>query len=140
MNSTNQPPPISRRQFLQSGSTALAGASLVSALPIERSVDAAGNDVLKIALVVCGGRGSGAADEALTTTGNTRLVALADLQPDKLQHSLTTLKTKHGEKVDVLADHQLTDFDGFKKAIALADVAILATSPGFRPAHFEHAA
>src|SRR4029077_12325983 len=49
------------------------------------------------------------------------------------------LKTNHGDKVDVPPDHQFTDFDGYKKAIALADVVILATSPGFRPIHFEEA-
>ena len=130
---------ISRRQFLQSSSSALAGASLLGTLSIERSAHAAGSDLLKIALIGCGGRGSGAADQALSTAGNTKLVAMADLLPEHLEKSLNSLKTKHAEKVDVPPDHQFTDFDGYKKAIALADVAILATSPGFRPLHFEEA-
>jgi predicted dehydrogenase len=62
-----------------------------------------------------------------------------DLQPEKVQANLPKLKEKHGEKVDVPGDRQFTDFDGYKKAIALADVVILATSPGFRPTHFEEA-
>ncbi len=115
------------------------GAALLSTLPLERSAHAAGNDLLKIALVGCGGRGNGAADQALKTSGPTKLVAMADVMPEKLQKGLESLKKLHEEKVDVPADRQFTDFDGYKKAIALADVVILATSPGFRPIHFEEA-
>src|SRR5689334_8988194 len=92
---------ISRRQFLQNSSVSLAGAALLGTLPIERSVHAAGNDLLKIALVGCGGRGSGAADQALSTPGNTQLIAMADLQPEKLQTSLNNLQTKHADKIAV---------------------------------------
>src|SRR5882724_5825405 len=130
---------ISRRNFLQTGSSALIGAALASELSIERSAHAAGSDLLKIALVGCGGRGSGAAGQALSTEGNVKLVAMADLLPEHLEKSLVSLKTAHPDKVEVPAEHQFNDFDGYKKAIALADVAILATSPGFRPLHFEEA-
>src|ERR1041385_8835538 len=130
---------LNRREFLRAGSSALVGASLVSALPIERSVHAAANDVLKLALVGCGKRGAGAADQALSTACNTKLVAMADVLPDHLADRLSDLKGKHGDKIIVPPDHQYTDFDGYKKAIALADVVILATSPGFRPVHFEEA-
>jgi predicted dehydrogenase len=130
---------ISRRQFLQTGSSALAGAALLGAVPVERSAHAAGSDLIKIALVGCGGRGSGAADQALKTAGKTQLVAMADVLPEKLAKGLASLQTQHPEKVDVPPDRQFTDFDGYKKAISLADVVILATSPGFRPMHFEEA-
>lgn len=130
---------LSRRQFLQTGSSALAGAALLGALSLERSAHAAGSDLLKIALVGCGGRGSGAANQALTTAGNTKLVAMADVLPEKLEKGLASLQTQHPDKVDVPPDRQFTDFDGYKKAISLADVVILATSPGFRPIHFEEA-
>jgi myo-inositol 2-dehydrogenase/D-chiro-inositol 1-dehydrogenase len=130
---------LTRRQFLHTGSSALVGAALVSALPIERSAHAASSDLIKIALVGCGGRGTGAADQALTTPGETKLVAMADLQPEKLAGSMASLKEKHADKIDVPPDRQFTDFDGYQKAIALADVVILATSPGFRPIHFEEA-
>src|SRR5215831_687927 len=118
MNSNQGPSQFSRRQFLQSSSSAVAGATLLSGLALEQSVHAASSDLLKIALVGCGGRGSGAADQALTTTGNTKLVAVVDLQPDKIQASLPKLKEKHGEKVDVPKENQFTDFDGYKKAIS----------------------
>ncbi len=111
----------------------------MSALPLERSVFAASTDVLKIALVGCGGRGSGAANQALRTAGGTKLVAMADVRPEQLDKGLAALKTQLPDKVDVPPDRQFTDFDGYKKAIALADVVILATSPGFRPIHFEEA-
>src|SRR5438552_1475914 len=130
---------FTRRQFLRTSSSALAGATLVSALPIERRAFAAGSDVLKIALVGCGKRGAGAADQALSTTCNAKLVAMADVLPEHLEARLSDIKSKHSDKVDVPADHQFTDFDGYKKAIGLADVVILATSPGFRPLHFEEA-
>jgi len=137
--SLNSDAALSRRQFLHAGSSALVGAALITTLPIERGAHAASTDLLKIALVGCGGRGTGAADQALTTPGETKLVAMADLQPEKLATSLGSLKEKHSDKIDVPSDHQFTDFDGYQKAIALADVVILATSPGFRPIHFEEA-
>ncbi|HOX56449.1 MAG TPA: Gfo/Idh/MocA family oxidoreductase [Candidatus Paceibacterota bacterium] len=130
---------ISRRRFLQTGSSALAGATLLGSLPAATSVHPAGNDLIKIALVGCGGRGSGAANQALKAAGNAKLVALADLLPEKLGQSLASLQGQHPDKVNVPPDQQFTDFDGYKKAIALADVVILATSPGFRPIHFEEA-
>jgi myo-inositol 2-dehydrogenase/D-chiro-inositol 1-dehydrogenase len=141
MNPQNpgQGPALSRRQFLNNGSAAIAGAAFLGSLPIERSAFAAGTDVLKIALVGCGGRGSGAASQALSTAGETKLVAMADLQPEQLQKGLNSLTETHRATVDVPPDRQFTDFDGYKKAIALADVVILATSPGFRPLHFEEA-
>jgi predicted dehydrogenase len=130
---------MTRRQFLQNGSTGLAGASLLGSLALTNYVHAEGSSQLKLALVGCGGRGSGAADQALETKGPIKLVALADLQPDKIEKSLADLKARHAEKINVPPDRQFTDFDGYKKAISLADVVILATSPGFRPFHFEEA-
>jgi myo-inositol 2-dehydrogenase / D-chiro-inositol 1-dehydrogenase len=130
---------VSRRHFLQSSSSALAGAALLGALPAGTGVHAAGSDLLKIALVGCGGRGTGAANQALKAVGNGKLVAMADVQPEKIESSLSSLQGQQADKLEVPPDRQFTDFDGYKKAIALADVVILATSPGFRPIHFEEA-
>ncbi len=138
-SASSSTPHISRRQFLHSGSAALTGATLLSTIPLHTAVHAAGTDLLKIALVGCGGRGSGAASQALTTAGPTKLVAMADLLPEQLEKGLASLKTAHEDKVDVPPNRQFTDFNGYKQAIALADVVILATSPGFRPIHFEEA-
>src|SRR5436190_23518084 len=113
---------FSRRQFLKSTSAAVAGTSVLAGLSIERSAFAAGSDTLKIALVGCGGRGSGAADQALSTSGSVKLVAMADAFKDRLEGSLASLKEHHKEKVDVPPEHQFVGFDAYKQAIALADV------------------
>lgn len=129
----------SRRDFLKSTSSAALGAAVFGGLSIERSAHAAGDDTLNIALIGCGGRGSGAANQALSTEGKIRLVAMADAFPDHLESSLRNLKGQHGEKVQVADDHKFYGFDAYKHAISAADVVILATPPGFRPIHFEEA-
>ncbi|MCI0746134.1 MAG: Gfo/Idh/MocA family oxidoreductase, partial [Verrucomicrobia subdivision 3 bacterium] len=133
--------PVSRRSFLKRSSTAVAGGTLLSALPIERFAHAATSpgDSLRIALVGCGGRGSGAANQALSTSGDTKLVAIADAFKDRAEGALRNLKRQKPGKVDVNEDAIFTGFDGYKKAIEMADVVILATPPGFRPIHFEEA-
>jgi predicted dehydrogenase len=94
---------------------------------------------LKIALIGCGGRGSGAADQALSTSGSVKLVAMADVFEDHLNGSLGNLKKQHADRVEVPKENQFLGFDAYKQAIALADVVVLATPPGFRPIHFEEA-
>jgi predicted dehydrogenase len=132
--------PVTRRNFLQRTSAAAAGAVVVHQISIERSAFAAGtSDTLKLALVGCGGRGSGAANQALTADSNVKLVAMADVNDEKLQGGLSSLKKAHPDRVDVPADRQFPGFDGYKSAISASDVVILATSPGFRPYHFEEA-
>ena len=130
---------FSRRDFLKTSSTAIAGSALLGTLSIESAVHAAADDTLKIALIGCGGRGSGAADQALSTAGPTKLVAMADAFEDKLSDSLAHLTNEHKDKIDVPKDRQFIGFEGYKQAIALADVVILATPPGIRPIHFEEA-
>jgi predicted dehydrogenase len=130
---------VTRRNFLKTSSTAVAGSALLGTLALNRSVHAATDDTLKLALIGCGGRGSGAADQALSTSGATKLVAVADVFEDKMKKSLENLKNQHKEKVEVTSDHEFLGFDAYKHAIAMADVVILATPPGLRPIHFEEA-
>jgi myo-inositol 2-dehydrogenase / D-chiro-inositol 1-dehydrogenase len=140
MNDSNSPQAgsVSRRSFLQSTSLATTGA-LLGSLSAERAAHAQGSDTVKVALVGCGGRGSGAANQALSTEGSVKLVAVADAFKERLDNSLRELKAKHDKKVEVTDDQKFVGFDAYKKAIALADVVILATPPGFRPIHFEEA-
>ncbi|MBI4664168.1 MAG: Gfo/Idh/MocA family oxidoreductase [Verrucomicrobia bacterium] len=141
MNDTirpNTPGELNRRSFLKTTSTVVGG-TLLGSLPIERGAHAAADDTVKVALIGCGGRGSGAADQALSTKGSVRLVAMADAFKDRLQGSLRNLQKQHKERVDVVDDRQFVGLDAYKQAIALADVVILATPPGFRPIHFEEA-
>jgi predicted dehydrogenase len=131
--------PLSRRRFLKTTSTAVVAGSVMAGLAIPRGVFGGSTDTLKIALVGCGGRGTGAANQALSTPGPTKLVAMADVRPEQLAKSLATLTVHKPSQMDVPLERQFTGFDGYQKAIALADVVILATSPGFRPIHFEEA-
>src|SRR5436190_9309226 len=131
---------LTRRSFLSNTSKGLAGAAALSALPIERFAHAASpGDTLKIALVGMGGRGSGAANQALSTGESVKLVAVADVHKDQMDGSLRNLKNKHQHKVEVPEDARFLGFDAYKQAIALADVVTLATPPGFRPMQFEEA-
>src|SRR6187200_1042089 len=85
---------ITRRNFLQTASVAAGGVAL-GGLSAERAAHAQGSDTIKIALIGCGGRGSGAAAQALSTKGNTKLVAMADAFADRLNGSYKNLAEKH---------------------------------------------
>jgi predicted dehydrogenase len=106
--------------------------------------------VIKVALIGCGGRGTGAAMQALLTKQNVKLVAMADAFRDRLDDCYKTLnsddlsdwsgaKGNIKAKIDVPEERKFVGFDAYQKAIPLADVVILATPPGFRPIHFEEA-
>ena len=123
------PTPLDRRTFL-AASAAVAAST---------AVHAAGSDTLKIALVGCGGRGTGAALNALNADKAVKLVAVADVFADRAAASLNTLKVSRPDKVDVPPERVFDGFDAYKHAIDLADVVILATPPGFRPTHLKYA-
>jgi predicted dehydrogenase len=132
-------PPASRRDFLKV-SAATAGAALASGL-IAPHVHAAGGDTLKVGLIGCGGRGTGAAGQALRADRNIKLVAVADAFSDRLERCLNDLR-KEGDiasKIAVDKDHCFVGFDGYKSVIENVDVVLLATPPGFRPTHLEAA-
>ncbi len=114
-------------------------ASTLATLPIERAVHAVPSYALKLALVGCGGRGSGAAVQALNTSQNVRLVAMGEVSASQLEKSLKNISAQKPEQVDVPKERQFIGFDAYKKAIAECDVVILATPPGFRPIMFEEA-
>src|SRR3954466_42327 len=120
---------LTRRTFLQRTSAAAGGAALLSTLPAARYAHAAGTDEIKLALIGCGGRGSGAANQALSTSnqGAVKLVAIADVHEDRVKSSLENLQKQHGDKVDVPKERQFMGFDAYKKAIEQADVVILST-------------
>jgi predicted dehydrogenase len=93
--------------------------------------------MLRVGLVGCGGRGSGAAANALRADPNVKLVAMADVFPDFLESSLSSLQGTPdiAERVDVDPDRRFVGFDGYKGVIDTCDVVLLATSPHFRPLH-----
>ncbi len=131
----------SRREFLvHTGRLAAASALAGVALP---QVHAAGSDIIQLALIGCGGRGTGAAGDALSSkNGPTKLVAMADVFDRRLTSSYDTLKEHFGEKVDVAASRKFIGFDAYRKAMDClkpGDVAIFATPPAFRWVHFTYA-
>ena len=130
----------SRRSFVQK--TALATSGLLTVpLSVEAMANVYGAKKLKLALVGCGGRGSGAAVQALTADENVELVAMADAFADRIEKSLNGIKDHFDgkKKIEVKEKNCFVGFDAYKKAIDLADVVILTTPPGFRPYHFEYA-
>ena len=140
----------SRRDFIKQST--LAAGSLM-AMPLVSNAEffnSSADDGIKIALIGCGGRGTGAAMQALLTKQNVKLVAMADAFRDRLDDCYKNLMSNDlsdwsgaagnvKDKVKITEETKFTGFDGYKKAIALADVVILATPPGFRPIHFEEA-
>jgi predicted dehydrogenase len=142
MNATSTNLGTSRREFIKTtGRIAAASALAGVALP---SVHAAGSDLVQVALIGCGGRGTGAANDALSTSklGPMKLVAMADVFEDRLNGSFDTLKRECGDNVDVPQDRKFIGFDAYKKAMDClkpGDVAIFTTPLAFRWVHFTYA-
>ena len=130
----------SRRDFLKASSMAVAGASLAGGLSITRSAHAAGNDVIKVALIGAGGRGTGAAAQLMTADKNLKLIAVADAFGERATKALASLKKNYAEQVDVPDDRVFLGLEAYKQALATdADLVVLATPPGFRPLHYQAA-
>jgi len=136
----NDPSKPSRREFLNGGMETVAGAALAGSLNIARTAHAAGDDVIKIALIGCGGRGTGAAVNCLSVPDQIKLIAVADAFEDRARGALDRLKKQFGDKVDVPQDRVFTGFDAYRKAIDSGpDLVLLVTPPGFRPAQYRAA-
>lgn len=133
-------PEPSRRGFLQGTAAVAAGSSLLSGLNPVRAAHVSSDETIRIGLIGCGGRGRGAADHAMNTSGPTKLVAVADAFEDNLGSAMNVLSRQHGEKVDVPKERQFVGLDAYQKVLEQdLDLVILATPPGFRPLHFEAA-
>ena len=129
---------MTRRHFLKTSTkaTALAGFSIAT------HAYAAGSDRIRIGLVGCGGRGSGAAAQALTTGESVVLTAMADVFEERLQSSLKNLEgnPQFGQRVKVPESARFVGLDAYQKVIdSGVDVVLLATPPGFRPQHLQAA-
>ncbi|MEE9362699.1 MAG: Gfo/Idh/MocA family oxidoreductase [Cellulophaga sp.] len=131
---------LSRRSFVKNTSLA-TGALLATSLPLEAMANVYRIKKLKLSVIGCGGRGTGAVVQALTADSDVELVAMADAFKDRLEGSLSAIQEHFSEerKIKVKEKNCFTGFDAYKKAIDLADVVILTTPPGFRPQHFEYA-
>jgi myo-inositol 2-dehydrogenase/D-chiro-inositol 1-dehydrogenase len=136
----NKKQALTRRNFCKNTALA-AGGILAVPLDVAASAHVLGDDAIKIALVGCGGRGTGAAAQALSTKENVKLVAMADAFQDRLDNCYEILSKKFidTDKIAVKDEDKHQGFDAYKAAIDKADVVILTTTPGFRPIHFEYA-
>ncbi len=132
----------SRREFLKRSTAALVGGVAASQMVVARSAHAGGSDLLRVGLIGCGGRGTGAASQALMADSNVKLTAMGDMFADRLRGSLEQLKKRPAlaAKIDVPAERQFIGFDAYQKVIdSGVDVVLLATPPHFRPAHLKAA-
>lgn len=133
-----------RRTFLATGGALAASTTLAtSAVASPGPVHVAENNTVNVALIGCGGRGTGAAMNALSVKGGpVKLVAMADVFQDRLNTSHKSISTQKPEQIDVPKDKQFIGFDGYKNAIdslGKGDVAIFTTPPAFRWVHFKYA-
>src|SRR6266545_5487704 len=131
----------SRREFIKNtGKIAAASALAGVAIP---HVHAAESNTLQVALVGCGGRGTDAAGNALSVKGGgTKLVAMADVFPERLREKHAAITRQFAAKVDVPEDRRFLGFDAYKKAMDClkpGDIVILTTPPAFRWVHFKYA-
>ncbi len=128
------PSPLTRRDFLKVSSVA-ASAAAIGTLEISRSAYAAANDILKVGMIGCGGRNSGAAVQALTADKGTRLVAMCDVLKDRVLAKRQEIKAAKGDQVAVDDAHCFFGFDGYKHVIESSDVVLIANGAKFHPFH-----
>lgn len=131
----------SRRQFIKTAGLATAGTFVATRVSLgSNSIWASNSNTLKIGLIGCGGRGTGAAGEALNADSNVILVAMADAFSDHLEDSYNKLKEQYKDKVQVTNKNKFVGLDAYQKLIdSDVDVVLLATPPAFRPAYLEAA-
>ena len=131
-----------RRSFLRTAAAAATAASMTRNLAAGRLPQGQGGDELKVALIGCGGRGSGAISQALSTKGPTRLVAVADMFAERVDGCLEALADYQAftGRVDVPKERRFVGPDAFQGVLSTdCDVVLIATPPHFRPQHFENA-
>ena len=132
---------INRRRFLEHSAKITAAGLIMSRLPANSKKLISIEGEIKVALIGCGGRGAGAASQAIEADPDVRLVSVADAFGDRAEECLKTLSEKYEttDQININRETVFTGFDGYKNAIDMADVVILTTPPAFRPLHFEYA-
>jgi hypothetical protein len=133
-------PKTSRRTFIKSSTAAAIGGAITGSMVLSRRGQAQTASTLKVGLVGCGGRGTGAANQALNADSNAVLTAMGDAFENKLASSLRVLQEEQREKVQVAPENRFVGLDAFQQVIdSGVDVVLLATPPGFRPQHLKTA-
>jgi len=131
------PASTTRRTFLKQ--TTAAGMAGVSSLSLVRGAHAAGEGTIKVGMIGCGGRCSGAAHQALHAGKDVKLVAMTDIFEDRARGARDRLKSRMGDQVDVSDDNLHWDFEGYRKVIDAADVVLIACASKFHPMYAEAA-
>jgi predicted dehydrogenase len=141
-HSANSKDGVSRRDFVKT-SAAVVGSLMASQLPHTANAFYPSDDVINIGVIGCGGRGTGAAVQALSSGQNVRLIAMADAFADQVESSYNNITSEDADhaaivrgRVDVPVERRFSGFDAYKQVIPLVDVVLIATPPGFRPIHF----
>src|SRR6476619_14193 len=140
VESTNPENHSSRRKFLQHSSAAAVGGSIAASLGAIPAVHAQGSEAVNVALIGCGGCGSGAALNAMKADPNNRRTVMCDLFPDRLAQARKRLTPELGQQMRVTDDTAFSGFDGYKRVMESdAKVVLLCTTPHFRPLHLKAA-
>ena len=134
LQTTESTQPATRRHFLKTSATAVAAVS-VGALEVSRTAHAAASDILRLGMIGCGGRNSGAAVQALTADKGARLVAMCDFHMDRVKSKRAEIKAAKPEQVDVTDDRCFSGFDGYKGVLQNCDVVVIANAAKFHPFH-----
>lgn len=133
-------PPLKRREFVKKSGMALASTSLISPANVFATTTSSKNNQLKVGLIGCGGRGTGAAAQAIQAGKDVVLTAMADVFEDRLESSLNELLKISSDQIKVGKKNKFIGFDAYQKVLASdVDVVILTTPPAFRPAQFKAA-
>lgn len=137
---------VTRRNFVKGTTAAVVGSLVASQFPLTSSAYYGVDETIRVGLIGCGGRGTGAALQALNASPMVRLVAMADAFEDRIEESYTNITDPENApseevltRIDVPKERQFAGFDGYKEVLPLVDVVILTTPPGFRPIHFDAA-
>ena len=136
-NQSSRDKGVSRRDFIKTS----LGASLTAAIPGGLGLHAAGSDAIRIGVIGCGGRGTGATIDCLNSAPGVEVVAMGDLFMDRIDSSLKRIREAHPDKVKVAKDKFFTGFDSYLKVTACPEVNLIVTAaaPGFRPLHLKAA-
>ncbi len=134
LNSADTPRETTRRDFLKTSSI-LASTAITGTLGLHSHLYAAGSDILRVGMIGCGGRNTGAAAQALAADPGARLVAMCDIFMDRVKNKRGVLKQQAPDQVLVDDDHCFDGFDGYKHVIECSDVVVIANAAKFHPLH-----
>ena len=138
MEKSNKKNLKNRRAFVKSSSQILLAGMVFNTMPIMAETNIFGNSPIKLGLIGCGGRGTGAVFQALRASKLVEIVALGDVFKEKVDTCFRHLSNNFDkEQVKISNENKFVGFDAYKQVIELCDAVILATPPGFRPLHFE---